>query len=560
MRFPPATASLVFLLCVGDLSAQQAQEKKFAHVEGRVIHAITGAPIVRANVILTALTAPSVTPTLAAQGAITGAALSFPGSTIPTGIEGKFTAERLEPGNYMVRVERSGFISSLPLSLTLKDGETTTVPDFKLTPQGVITVKVLDENGDPVQRSIVQAMRYRLIDGRKQLTSTGGGITNDIGEYRLANLERGDYFVSARPMPGVSLGTRILGDGAETPVTTYYPNAISLDTAGAIRVAPGQEQQLVLTLRSARTYALRGAMQTEASGQISLQLIPRGVRTLGSTTMTAGGVVHDGKFLIEGVQPGSYTLIAINPRLSSAGLRVVSRTNVDVTTRDVDGIVLEPLSAFSVSGSIRVEGVDGKPAPSLGSIRVFATPVDLPFSSPPQPPSPDGTFLIDGLSAGRYSITVPAAPNTYLKSIRWGDQEVLGKEVEFGPGSGVLSQKLEILLSAKPAQLTVVPQHEPAAPTGTVLAVPDPFNTDSPRGATSIRTQNVDRSGVATLPNLPPGTYRIYALDAYDPREGVDIETLRRADSSSQTVTLKEGETTTVSVKQIRAADLEVIR
>src|SRR6185503_10881105 len=75
---------------------------------------------------------------------------------------------------------------------------------LKLTPQSVIIGRVYDQDGDPVENAQVQVMRYTYPRSGRQLSTVGTGTTNDLGEYRVAGLAPGRYYVSATGRGGLA--------------------------------------------------------------------------------------------------------------------------------------------------------------------------------------------------------------------------------------------------------------------------------------------------------------------------------------------------------------------
>jgi hypothetical protein len=69
-------------------------------------------------------------------------------------IEGGFKFEKVDPGNYTLTVERSGFLEAGKRhdshTLTLQPGQEIKDLLFRLQPSAVITGKVLEEDGDPL--------------------------------------------------------------------------------------------------------------------------------------------------------------------------------------------------------------------------------------------------------------------------------------------------------------------------------------------------------------------------------------------------------------------------
>src|SRR5262249_34684178 len=136
-----------------------------------------------------------------------GMPLSYSTSSDSSGL---FSMKDLEPGRYRLMANRNGFVAlnygargpAKPGTLlALARQQNMTDLTLKLTPQAVITGRILDNEGEPVAHVQIMLQGYRYIQGRKQLTTTGGGNnTNDLGEYRIFGVAPGKYIVSATPM------------------------------------------------------------------------------------------------------------------------------------------------------------------------------------------------------------------------------------------------------------------------------------------------------------------------------------------------------------------------
>src|SRR4051794_31943754 len=118
----------------GQVQQQQATPQKPGVVRGSVVSA-TGEPLKKAEV------------TLRAQGR------GGTGYSTTTDANGSFTFASVEPGTYAAIAQRNGYVSG---DLTRRSLNTVTVTAgqeassvvLKLTPQGVITGRVSDEDGD----------------------------------------------------------------------------------------------------------------------------------------------------------------------------------------------------------------------------------------------------------------------------------------------------------------------------------------------------------------------------------------------------------------------------
>ena len=88
---------------------------------------------------------------------------------------------------------------------------------------------------------------------------TGGGNTNDLGEYRIFGLAPGRYFLSA-----TSGQTPVAPQTDDEYVTTFFPRTTDAAAAGPIDVAPGaQLRNIDVTLARMHTVTVRGRVINE---------------------------------------------------------------------------------------------------------------------------------------------------------------------------------------------------------------------------------------------------------------------------------------------------------
>ena len=169
-----------------------------------------------------------------------------------TDASGTFAFDNIPPGQYSVMVQRTGYVrqefgsrSRTSNAITLREGQQYSGMTVKLVPHGVIAGRVLDEDGDPVMHASVQILRERWVGTRRQMTPQNGDATNDLGEYRLAGLMPGRYYLMVafnRPEPS----NRPRPDGAAADLSyasVYYPGVTEIAQATPIQVTPGQEMR-----------------------------------------------------------------------------------------------------------------------------------------------------------------------------------------------------------------------------------------------------------------------------------------------------------------------------
>jgi hypothetical protein len=227
-------------------------------IEGQAVNALTGEPLKKVQITLGGRITPDGRPS-ATPGAVTDAG-------------GRFVIESIDPGRYNISAERNGFVrfqygargpGRPGTPLTLSPGQRMRDLVLRLTPQAVITGKIVDEDGEPVENAQVRAMRYAFVRGKKQMTTPGSGSTDDLGEYRVFGLDPGKYYVSATYHPhndmGVTENQKPAADANEGYAPTYYPSTNDPTAASVIQVSAGAVLGSVdITLRKTRTVWIRG--------------------------------------------------------------------------------------------------------------------------------------------------------------------------------------------------------------------------------------------------------------------------------------------------------------
>ena len=90
--------------------------------------------------------------------------------------------------------------SGIPLSLA--PGQKVTGLIVKLFPLGAITGRIFNHKGDAMQDAEIIPFTYLYNEaGTRYRLNLATGIqkTNDLGEFRLRNLDTGDYYLEIRP-------------------------------------------------------------------------------------------------------------------------------------------------------------------------------------------------------------------------------------------------------------------------------------------------------------------------------------------------------------------------
>ena len=523
-----------------------------AEISGRVVNSVTGAPVARVSLTLSP----------ARVGSDVSNAFT---STAP---DGTFSFVELKAGVYVLRGDRNGFLSiaygaNSPQTngapLYVEEGQSLNIV-FRLIPQSVLAVKVFDEHGEPLNGASVQVLRRLFVAGRRRTVPVASGRTNDLGDYRAPNLSAGTYYAAATPPPSSRpVAERVQGQaGDSAPGPTYFPAATDFSNATAIKLGAGQETAASVTIARSFTYRIHGDLpESLADPEIAAALVlsPRDAAPVaGSGTNPAGRIAKDGSFEMTGVLPGSYVLGLMGAR-DGGRARVLARTDVTVLDRDVEGLVLTPVTSVLLKGRVRIE--DEEKANFKG-LRIDIAPLDnLPGASEitSVAVAPDGTFAIEDLTQSRYQLRPRAIAGAYLKQVRWGDEDASGKAIDLL--NIATPPALEFVFSRKPVRLEVIVDRPLEKDAGTVLIVPDPYRpTELPFPLRGEVVLVPDQGGLAVADDLPPGSYRVYAFEHFDPNEALDPALLESQQARSERMSLSAGQAGRVAVKPIAAQEL----
>src|SRR6202158_1470849 len=187
--------------------------------------------------------------------------------TASTDADGHFHIENIVPGRYRVFIEKTGFVGvngrglkSDTNVLTVRAGQSVEDLLFRMLPTAVISGRITDEDGDPM--SGVRVLAQKKKPGKSTRESVGTEATNDLGEYRLAGLFAGQYWIVAMPPPdfrdyekeGKSLVGEAQAGGGQPDtryVNTYYPGTYDAMLAFPVTLKEGDEMSVNFTLGAA---------------------------------------------------------------------------------------------------------------------------------------------------------------------------------------------------------------------------------------------------------------------------------------------------------------------
>jgi hypothetical protein len=180
-------------------------------------------------------------------------------------------------------------------------------------------------------------------------------------------------------------------------------------------------------------------------------------------------------------------------------------------------------------GQIVLEGVpsSGTTAVNLKSVYVTVFPADrvMGFFGGQNQTHENGSFTVQNLSPSKYEINVVNPSGTYVKSIQYGWQDVLGKELDLSQGGG---GELRVPLRYGTAEVDgTVTAADTSGNAGaqqsvsaSVVLIPEPLPSDGH----TLRA-SVDQNAAFLIKNVAPGKYYAIAVEdlSYAPLQNPDF-------------------------------------
>ncbi len=528
-------------------------------LQGHITDAITGQPVKDANLQLHER-APNGNPRVYS-------------STSET--DGTFAFANIDPGYYNLTVSRSGYAETayhatlaVPTGavISIRPGQKLAKIDVSLTPLGVVTGTVLDQNGSPVAMASVAVLASAWLRGKLVHYIQNGARTNDLGQYRIVNVRPGNYYLLVQRVRAAagSAATPQPEKAEIRPVRTYYPSALTRDAASPLTVKAGQELTAMdIRLRTAATYHIRGRVSGVppggATGNLGVNVVLRGEAPAQFLPDVAALTkVHT--FDFPGAAPGAYTLWL----MSLAGpLKLFARQDVQVGEADLNNVqfVVTPIS---IQGQITIANT---PPSGVAPLDLKSVQISLHGAEPlmnagyvTSPVNEDGTFALENLAPGRYDVLLGGtASKTYESSVQFADKEIIGQELDLTPGGG----QLNVVLRYGPAEVRgTVPELQnkrkgqaSSQPDVTVVLTAD----TAPEDFYGIRMIAPNYDGSFGMTNVPPRHYRAYAIEKLDRAQLQNPDVLKELQSKGTEVDLDENDKKQIEAPLVTAEQMQEI-
>jgi hypothetical protein len=513
--------SLIALICAFTLTAQP--KPGAGSIEGHVFNLLTGEPLRKATVTLTA-----------AEIRLTDV----------TDAAGKFAFSGLPTATYRLSANRAGFLEhAARRPVVLGDTAAVTDSEIRLPPQGVIAGRVLDEDGDAMAGAGLTIFKQVYRNGKKLWNSTTGSRADEGGEYRFANLPPGRYIIRVYSQGQQAADNRYGDHPKMFYAPAYYPNAPNQPAAVPVEVGVGAE------IRSLDIHLFKVASPSSPSIHVAGKVVgaPPGstidVGLHGQDDGACGGSGSAGPpdYAFDmTTHPGQCTLMA---HVFSGGPEAYARAPLSVV-RDVTGLVVALAPAVKIAGSFMVAESTAQGV-KLQGLKVWL--IDPLNVSHLIRSDASGRFTsVESLSPDRHLLEVEPdwlPDGCYLREIRQAGQEI--SIDAFEPRS---SEPLEFILSNTAGKISgyVVDADGKPFPIAKVTLIPA-----NPKSRAV--DQSVDENSNFAIGHLRPGKYTLFAREEIDDDLWQDPDFRKKYENRGTEVTVGPSEIQNVQLRVIES-------
>jgi hypothetical protein len=539
MRFPGlASLSLLWLLMNAAWPARAqviSLPSQPRTISGVVLNSVTGQPIARA---------------LVQMGA----------HAMLTDGEGHFDFDNITDYGFPSVTKPGYFSEDLPPSnLWAREGGTQPAGplELKLVPEAIVSGQVTDPGGNPIQGITVQLRSLVISNGTKHWEQRMASVTNAEGEFRIAELQAGDYALQT----GFRLEGPLDAETAAGYAVVSYP-VLGVDGAGALKVHAGDQLQADLSTHLEKLYPV----SFEVTGMPEFGWPNFTIRTADGVEISAmqRRDPETGQYRVY-LPSGSYELRALGyvpPANPSRGIpqELIGRRLFTVTQAPVSvlRIALEPMAAVAVEidmeKTAKAPSAPATPAPSdpaqLLSVMLVPAGADVPatmysamrLGDPAHPEvQRNEPLLIRNIPPGKYMLQAQPQWPWYVASAFCGGTDLTREPLAItGSAAGCT---IRITLRDDSASLKVsTPETQEAA---YIYAVPlDNLTRD-------VQTFAIANNGKGSLDSIAPGQYLLLASRHAQQLAFRDAQSLHRYELEGKRVDLSPGGTADIQLDVI---------
>ena len=537
-------AAMACMLALAPMHCAAQAEPVFDTVSGVVKDSLTGQPIERALV-------------------------DAQNDAVLTDSEGRFEL-RLEEGAASIQVRRPGYVINRRASMrTLRVSANMKPLTFYLVPAARITGRVTVSNGGDADNVTFTAYRHRTMNGRERWMQAGTATTNGEGVFRIFDLEAPGTYVLCSRAAEERLGQR--GKAVFGFPSVCYPSSPGDGAANVLNLGVGQQSDVDIPISRQPFYQVNLVEQNNVPGQgMQIQIHDQSGLPVGFAVRWN----HDRQTAEAQLPNGSYYAEARGwtDAISYA------RTDFKVNNAPVSGVTLTLLPLTPVSVVIRKEftaspdpateiqagAIGNSVANDMSSgLNLQLIPMDSMDGGGGQalrhsPGADSSHFEMINVIPGRYWVQASYYFGGYASAISSGGVDLMKDPLVVGPGGATEpievtlrndAGEIDFTLNALPAMSESA--GEDAAELGGVAVYAIP---------TGVRGMNLPRANgfpghPGQISNVPPGAYRIIAMDTFQNLDTMDARELAKLADKGKSVTVVAGGTVNVQLDVIGTGD-----
>ena len=482
-------------------------------------------------------------------------------------LNGRFQFDRVPLGQASLSARKPGYFNEQELARgprrprNVNIGADMPPITLSLTPEAVISGHVVSEDGQPIESGVVTVIGSVIVNGRKTLQRAGAATGHADGEYRVANLRPGNYFVVAGARG--DLDSRLAGDRSEGyPLELFYPGVADLGSATALRLAAGRQatadftfkrvplfhvagmlsgfppgQAFSVMLRPTSAFGQARGAQSDSSGHFELRLIPAGRYLLTASV--------DG---LESERLGAELPIEVTSNVDNLRVPLVAPLTIPVTMRNEFTIQQEagpgtpggaqpdpPQDPFAYA-SLRMVPLDSNDVQRGGS--GFATGGESPRDG-------ERNIVVRGLHPGAYRAVITEHGPYYVESANCGAVDLLREPLTVTSTSP--TDPIEIVLRNDGGMVQGSVRLNADDAGATVLL----YSSNATLVVPHVANLNVS-SASFRFGGIAPGDYTLVALDRVDDLEYANRDAMASYLARGTQVTVTSGATISVTLDLIR--------
>jgi hypothetical protein len=523
---PSMVLATVATICSSQVSAGPQRASQSQTVSGQVVNSVTGEPIARARVQVSAQQA------------------------MLTDHDGHFEFDDVSEEPAYAFASKPGYFA-----------EDKAVPAqgqsiaLRLIPEAIVFGTITDQNGQPIQDLPIQLTMLRVENGLRRWRSVGGTSTSVEGQFRFAELQAGQYMLAT--------GFRIEGLVDAPSSVAFMPVTFPpLAGDGSLTLMPGEHVEANASPATEKLYLVTGTINGMAGLGAGFTIRTRDGEPVDSPVNEYPG----GGFRLR-LPSGSYRLSLHSVVEREQWLGGTREITVGEAPLQGVSVTLAPPAILPVeveyqSVTTASQNAPNSPPPYLNASLQDEDPRGPGQMFPAQPLKPPGRGLVQqpgdpmvfrDVEPGRYLLDAQPPQPWYVASASCGNLDLTRDPLVIGANAGACTVRMVYRDDSASLKWLASPAEDGngAGNEAFVIAIPLDSFTQPAMNSTILSNHPLssDSPAEGSFEGLAPGRYLVLALPHREDLPYRDREALQRYMSLGQEITLTRGGKSEVQLK-----------